>query len=179
MIAAISLTLAWLAVLTLSVQQSGALSQGLLSSWARLTSLSSWPAWRRARWPCPRPAAGPGDRGVAASLPHDRGPVRRLRVPLDRSAGAPGRAVGRSCLPPAGRPGDRAGGRRHAVPGPVGRRVAGLVAAGLLPSLAATLPSRLYGGPAAWLVILAVAVLVWPVAIVSWRGRVRRASRAG
>jgi hypothetical protein len=37
----------------------------------------------------------------------------------------------------------------------------------------------LYGGLAAWLVILLVAVLVWPVAIVSWRGRVRRASRAG
>jgi hypothetical protein len=65
------------------------------------------------------------------------------------------------------------------VPGPVGRRVAGLVAAGLLPSLAATVPSRLYGGLAAWLVILLVAVLVWPVAIVSWRGRVRRAPRAG
>ena len=33
---------------------------------------------------------------------------------------------------------------------PVGRRVAGLVAAGLLPSLAATLPYPLYGGLAAW-----------------------------
>ena len=65
------------------------------------------------------------------------------------------------------------------VRSPVGRRVAGLVAAGLLPSLAATLPYPLYGGLAAWLVILVVAVLVWPVAIVSWRGRVRRASRAG
>ena len=29
------------------------------------------------------------------------------------------------------------------------------------------------------LVILLVAVLVWPVAIVSWLGRARRASRAG
>jgi hypothetical protein len=37
----------------------------------------------------------------------------------------------------------------------------------------------LYGLLAAWLVILVVAVLVWPVAIVSWLGRVRRASRAG
>jgi hypothetical protein len=37
----------------------------------------------------------------------------------------------------------------------------------------------LYGGLAAWLVILVVAVLVWPVAIVSWLGRVRRVSRAG
>jgi hypothetical protein len=62
------------------------------------------------------------------------------------------------------------------VPGPVGRRVAGLVAAGLLPSLAVTLPYSLSGGGLAYvLVILVVAVLVWPVAIVSWLGRVRRA----
>ena len=65
------------------------------------------------------------------------------------------------------------------VRSPAGRRVAGLVAAGLLPSLAVALPYPLYGGLAAWLVILVVAVLVWLVAIVSWRGRVRRASRAG
>jgi hypothetical protein len=68
------------------------------------------------------------------------------------------------------------------VRGPVGRRVAGLVAAGLLPSLAVTIP--LFDYPGGWdlvplLVILLVAVLVWPVAIVSWLGRVRRASRAG
>ena len=60
------------------------------------------------------------------------------------------------------------------VRGPAGRRVAGLVAAaGLLPSLAEH--SRL--DTSAWadvLVILVVAVLVWPVAIVSWLGRVRR-----
>ena len=61
------------------------------------------------------------------------------------------------------------------VRGPVGRRVAGLVATGLLPSLAATLPYSLSGGLAYVLVILVVAVLVWPVAIVSWLGRVRRA----
>jgi hypothetical protein len=61
----------------------------------------------------------------------------------------------------------------------VGRRVAGLVAIGLLPSLAATLPYPFYRGLATWLVILVVAVLVWPVAIVSWLGRVRRVSRAG
>jgi hypothetical protein len=60
------------------------------------------------------------------------------------------------------------------VPGPVGRRVAGLVAAGLLPSLAFAIPLV---DPL--LVILLVAVLVWPVAIVSWLGRARRASRAG
>jgi hypothetical protein len=67
------------------------------------------------------------------------------------------------------------------VRGPVGRRVAGLAATGLLPSLAVTIP--LPDDPAAFLVPLLVgllgAVLVWPVAIVSWRGRVRRALRAG
>lgn len=68
------------------------------------------------------------------------------------------------------------------VRGPVGRRVTGLVAAGLLPSLAVTIP--LFDYPGGWdlvplLVILLAAVLVWPVAIVSWRGRVSRASRAG
>ena len=31
--------------------------EGFSSSWPRLTSLSSWPAWRLARWPCP-PARG-------------------------------------------------------------------------------------------------------------------------
>jgi len=66
------------------------------------------------------------------------------------------------------------------VRGPVGRRVAGLVAAGLLPSLVLAIPvlyGSLYGGLAAWLVILVVAVLVWPVAIVSWRGRAERPRR--
>jgi hypothetical protein len=58
------------------------------------------------------------------------------------------------------------------VRGPVGRRVAGLAATGLLPSLAVAIPLR---DPAVILVpMLLVAVLVWPVAIVSWRGRVRR-----
>ncbi len=58
------------------------------------------------------------------------------------------------------------------VRGPAGRRVAGLVAAGLLPSLVLTIPV-LYDSLADVLVILVVAVLVWPVAIVSWLGRVR------
>jgi hypothetical protein len=62
------------------------------------------------------------------------------------------------------------------VRSPVGRRVAGLMATGLLPSLAVAIPLR--DVPAAilvpMLVSLLVAVLVWPVAIVSWRGRVRR-----
>ena len=66
------------------------------------------------------------------------------------------------------------------VRGPVGRRVAGLMATALLPSLA-TIPLR--DVPAAILVAILVsllaAVLVWPVAILSWRGRVRGASGAG
>ena len=65
------------------------------------------------------------------------------------------------------------------VRGPVGRRVAGLVATGLLPSLAVTIPLR--DVPAVFLVPLLVsllaAVLVWPVAIVSWRGRAERRRR--
>ncbi len=63
------------------------------------------------------------------------------------------------------------------VRGPVGRRVTGLIGTGLLPSLALTIPV-LYRGLAGVLVILAVAVLVWPVAIVSWLGRARRAGLA-
>jgi hypothetical protein len=61
------------------------------------------------------------------------------------------------------------------VRGPVGRRVAGLVAAGVLPSLAVAIPVPELGLVVV-LVSLLVAVLVWPVAIASWRGRVRRAS---
>ena len=65
------------------------------------------------------------------------------------------------------------------VRGPVGRRVAGLVATGLLPSLAVSIPLR--DVPAVFLVPMLVsllaAVLVWPVAIVSWRGRAERRRR--
>ena len=66
------------------------------------------------------------------------------------------------------------------VRGPVGRRVAGLVATGLLPSLALdTIPLR--DVPAVilvpTLVSLLAAVLVWPVAIISWRGRAERRRR--
>ena len=66
------------------------------------------------------------------------------------------------------------------VRGPVGRRVAGLVATGLLPTLAVTIPLR--DVPAVFLVptllvSLLAAVLVWPVAIVSWRGRAERRRR--
>ena len=73
------------------------------------------------------------------------------------------------------------------VRSPVGRRVAGLVAAGLLPSLAlllapAAFPGRFFLGAHFWvgfsgmslLVSLLAAVLVWPVAIISWRGRAER-----
>jgi hypothetical protein len=62
---------------------------------------------------------------------------------------------------------------------PVGRRVAGLVATGLLPSLALLLGFALADLLVTLLVMLLVAVLVWPVAIVSWLGRVGPASRAG
>ncbi len=64
----------------------------------------------------------------------------------------------------------------------VGWRVAVLVAAGLLLDLASTYPLGV--GDLTAIVVLLLgsllgAVLVWPVAIASWRGRVRRASRAG
>jgi hypothetical protein len=64
------------------------------------------------------------------------------------------------------------------VRSPVGRRVAGLVATALLPSLA-TIPLRDVPAviPVAILVSLLAAVLVWPVAIVSWRGRAERRRR--
>ena len=63
--------------------------------------------------------------------------------------------------------------------GPVGRRVAGLMATGLLPSLALTIPVRDVPAviPVPLLVSLLAAVLVWPVAIVSWRGRAERRRR--
>ncbi|HJY00344.1 MAG TPA: hypothetical protein VJ351_05950 [Streptosporangiaceae bacterium] len=65
------------------------------------------------------------------------------------------------------------------VRGPVGRRVAGLVAAGLLPGLAVAIPLRDVPAvfPVPILVSLLAAVLVWPVAIVSWRGRAERRRR--
>ena len=62
---------------------------------------------------------------------------------------------------------------------PVGRRVAGLVATGLLPSLAVTIFLRIPppGVPVVFLVLVSplAAVLVWPVAILSWGARVSRA----
>jgi len=61
------------------------------------------------------------------------------------------------------------------VGSPAGGRVAGLMATGLLPSLAVTIPLR--DDPVSLLVSLLVAVLVWPVAIVAWRGRAERRRR--
>jgi hypothetical protein len=63
------------------------------------------------------------------------------------------------------------------VRGPVGRRVAGLMATGLLPSLALTSPIPLPDVPVVFLMLVSplAAVLVWPVAIVSWGARVSRA----
>ena len=176
-IAAISLTLAWLAVLTASVQQSGALSQGLvqflgtvdvpvvLASLAACSlALSPGPlrglaivGWRRACLMIAGLSAGFGFPSIV-QLVHPAAPVGDLGFRLlGVLAIALAVAVTR-------------------VRGPVGRRVAGLVAAGLLPSLAVLLGPGL---AAAFDLILLVAVLVWPVAIVSWLGRVRRASRAG
>jgi hypothetical protein len=66
--------------------------------------------------------------------------------------------------------------------GTVGWRVAVLVAAGLLLDLANTYPLGVDDLTAIVVLLLGSllgAVLVWPVAIASWRGRVRRASRAG
>ncbi len=180
-IAAISLTLAWLAVLTVSVQQSHYLSGGLvqflgtvdvpvvLASLAACSlALSPGPlrglaivGWRRACLMIAGLSAGFGFPSIV-QLVHPGAPVGDLAF---RLLGVLAIAVAVAVT---------------RVPGPVGRRVAGLVAAGLLSSLAVTLPYPLYGGLlVAWLVILVVAVLVWPVAIVSWLGRARRASRAG
>jgi hypothetical protein len=181
-IASISLTLAWLAVLTAGVQQSvsGGLVQFLglagdvpvvLASLAACSLVfSPGPlrglaivGWRRACLMIAGLSAGFGFPSIV-QLVHPAAPSGDLAFRLlGVLAIALAVAVTR-------------------VRGPVGRRVAGLVAAGLLPSLAVTIPLVDYPGGwdlAAWLVILVVAVLVWPVAIVSWRGRVRRASRAG
>jgi len=178
-IAAISLTLAWLAVLTASVQQSGIGPGGLLlfpaadfdvflaSLAACSLALSPGPrrglaivGWRRACLMIAGLSAGFGFPAIV-QLVHPAAPVGDLAF---RLLGVLAIALAVAAT---------------RVRGPAGRRVAGLVAAGLLPSLAVTLPYPLYGGLAPLLVILLVVVLVWPVAIVSWLGRVRRASRAG
>ena len=181
-IAAISLTLAWLAVLTASVQQSGDLSQGLfqflgtvdvpvvLASLAACSlALSPGPlrglaivGWRRACLMIAGLSAGFGFPSIV-QLVHPAAPSGDLAF---RLLGVLAIAVAVAVT---------------RVRSPVGRRVAGLVATGLLPTLAVTIPLVDY--PGGWdlvpLLVILLAVLVWPVAIVSWRGRVRRASRAG
>jgi hypothetical protein len=176
-IASISLTLAWLAVLTAGVQQSvsGGLVQFLgtvgdvpvvLASLAACSlALSPGPlrglaivGWRRACLMIAGLSAGFGFPSIV-QLVHPAAPSGDLAFRLlGVLAIALAVAVTR-------------------VRSPVGRRVAGLVATGLLPSLAATIP--LPDVPAVFpvplLVSLLAAVLVWPVAIVSWRGRVRQA----
>jgi hypothetical protein len=61
----------------------------------------------------------------------------------------------------------------------VGWRVAPLVATGLLLDLAFTLVDDLTATEVIMLASLLFAVLVWPLAIASWRGRVRQASSTG
>jgi hypothetical protein len=65
------------------------------------------------------------------------------------------------------------------VPGPAGGRVAALITAALLPGLASTFTSPFVGDLTATVMSLLgtvlVAVLLWPVAIASWKGQVRRA----
>ena len=172
--ASIPLTLAWVAVLIASVQLSGPGPGGLLlfpaagfdvvlaSLAACSLALSPGPwrglaivGWRRACLMIAGLSAGFGFPAIV-QLVHPAAPLGDLAFRLlGVLAIALAVAVTR-------------------VPGPVGRRVAGLVAAGFLPSLAVAIPLV---DPL--LVILLVAVLVWPVAIVSWLGRARRASRAG
>ena len=130
-----------------------------------------------------RPPAGPGDRGEAASLPHDRGPFRTLRGACDRSYGEILRAGGSfsvrlldiSVLTIA-----VAVVVTH-VRDTVDRRVAALIAPVLLVGTA-SIPFEFKGISTATVVLslasLLFAVLVWPVAIASWRGRVRRSSHA-
>jgi hypothetical protein len=65
------------------------------------------------------------------------------------------------------------------VGGTVGRRVAALVTAGLLPGLVTIVPFSIESGQTELMVFflgsLLVTVLVWPLAIVSWQRQVRRA----
>ncbi len=183
-IASISLTIAWPVALTVSVQQSHYLSGGLvlflgptrnvpvfLASLAACSLVfSPGPrrglavvGWRRASFMIAGLSAGFGFL-LIVQLVHPGAPLGDLAF---RLLGVLVIAVAVAVT---------------RVRGPVGRRVTGLVAAGLLPSLAVTIP--LFEDPGGWdlvplLVILLAAVLVWPVAIVSWLGRVRRASRAG
>ena len=183
-IASISLTLAWLAVLTASVQQNSACPEGLSMF---LGTARSVPVFLASLAACSL-AFSPGPRRGLAIVGRRRACL--MIAGLSAGFGFPWIV---QLVDPAAPVGDLAfrllGVLAIAVAvavtrvrGPVGRRVAGLVAPGLLPSLAVTIP-LVQGYFDGWdlvllLVILLVAVLVWPVAIVSWRGRVRRASHA-
>ena len=178
-IASVSLTIAWLVLLTLSVQQrllppggplqflsSAADVPVVLASLAACSlALSPGPrrglaivGWRRACLMIAGLSAGFGFPSIV-QLVHPAAPEGDLAFRLlGVLAIALAVAVTR-------------------VRGPVGRRVAGLVAAGLLPSLVLAIPVSSVG-LAYVIVILVVAVLVWPVAILSWLGRVRRAGLA-
>ena len=175
-IAAVSLTIAWLVMLTLSVQQrllppggplqflgsAGDVPVVLASLAACSLALSPGPrrglavvGWRQACLMIAGLSAGFGFPSIV-QLVHPSAPGGDLAFRLlGVLAIALAVAVTR-------------------VRGPAGRRATGLVAAGLLPSLVLAIPVSSVG-LAYVLVILVVAVLVWPVAIVSWLGRVRRA----
>ena len=139
-IASIPLTLAWVAVLTAMVQQSGPGTGGLLlfpaadfdvvlaSLAACSLALSPGPwrglaivGWRRACLMIAGLSAGFGFPAIV-QLVHPAAPLGDLAFRL-LGVLAIALAVAVTC-----------------VPGPVGRRVAGLVAAGLLPSLAVAIP---------------------------------------
>ena len=178
-IASISLTIAWVALLVVLMQPSQDLSGGLvqflafgdvpvvLASLAACSlALSPGPrrglavvGWRRACLMIAGLSAGFGFPAIV-QLVNPAAPLGDLAFRL-LGVLAVAVAVAVTC-----------------VRGPAGRRVAGLVATGLLPSLSLAVTIPLLGVPAAWpvpiLVSLLAAVLVWPVAIVSWRGRAER-----
>jgi hypothetical protein len=182
-IASISLTLAWLAVLTAAVQQS-VYARGLVQF---LGSARSVPVFLASLAACSL-VFSPGPRRGLAIVGRWRacfmiaGLSAGFGFPLIVQLADPAAPVGDLAFRLLGVLAIAVAVAVTRVRGPVGRRVAGLVAAGLLPSLAVTIP--LFDYPGGWdlvplLVILLVAVLVWPVAIVSWLGRVRPASHAG
>ena len=183
-IASISLTLAWLAVLTAGVQQSVGPPGGLVLF---LGSARSVPVFLASLAACSL-VFSPGPRRGLAIVGRRRacfmiaGLSAGFGFPWIVQLADPAAPVGDLAFRLLGVLAIAVAVAVTRVRSPVGRRVAGLVAIGLLPSLAVTIP--LFDYPGGWdlvplLLILLVAVLVWPVAIVSWLGRVRRASRTG
>ena len=183
-IASISLTLAWPVVLTAGVQQSVSPPRGLVLF---LGSARSVPVFLASLAACslvfsPGPRRGLAIVGWRRACFMIAGLSAGFGFPLIVQLADPAAPVGDIAFRLLGVLVIAVALAVTLIRGPVGRRVAGLVAAGLLPSLAVTIP--LFDYPGAWdlvplLVILLVAVLVWLVAIVSWLGRVSRASRAG